>query len=250
MTDKEELTRGGALARVAVLEAELAELRKRVCVPEGWMVVPSQCTSQMEDAYDQQCADDNAYGCSMHLPAYEAMLAAAPAPVERNWPEDAEHENGEYFCRCAHCGNQFIGHKRRVVCKACSAAPVGLVEQDVSQLLNDLLEFFEGSGIDPGNDIALRLASALTTPQPAAPAPDVAGLEREAETERQIQRACEELPEGWTIQLELENGAGYAVLYNPEGVTVDYDDDFDGVAGQIAEATDFAIAAHQQREGE
>ena len=47
------------------------------------MVVPSQCTSQMEDAYDQQCADDNAYGCSMHLPAYEAMLAAAPAPVER-----------------------------------------------------------------------------------------------------------------------------------------------------------------------
>lgn len=83
MTDKEELTRGDALARVAVLEAENAELRKRACVPEGWMVVPSQCTSQMEDAYDQQCADDNAYGCSMHLPAYEAMLAAAPAPVER-----------------------------------------------------------------------------------------------------------------------------------------------------------------------
>ncbi len=83
MTDKEELTRGDALARVAVLEAENAELRKRVCVPDGWMVVPSQCTSQMEDAYDQQCADDNACGCSMHLPAYEAMLAAAPAPVER-----------------------------------------------------------------------------------------------------------------------------------------------------------------------
>lgn len=34
MTDKEELTRGEALARVAVLEAEIAELRQRVCVPE------------------------------------------------------------------------------------------------------------------------------------------------------------------------------------------------------------------------
>ncbi|MAG64634.1 MAG: hypothetical protein CMK74_01990 [Pseudomonadales bacterium] len=84
MTEQvEELTKGDALAKVAALEAEVAELRKRACVPEGWMVVPSQCTSQMEDAYDQQCADDNAYGCSMHLPAYEAMLAAAPAPVER-----------------------------------------------------------------------------------------------------------------------------------------------------------------------
>ncbi|PBK05943.1 hypothetical protein CNQ84_00775 [Pseudomonas abyssi] len=84
MTEQvEELTRGDALAKVAALEAENAELRKRVCVPDGWMVVPSQCTSQMEDAYDQQCADDNAYGCSMHLPAYEAMLTAVPAPVER-----------------------------------------------------------------------------------------------------------------------------------------------------------------------
>ena len=40
MTEQvEELTRGEALARVAVLEAELAELRKRVCVPEGCVVV-------------------------------------------------------------------------------------------------------------------------------------------------------------------------------------------------------------------
>lgn len=49
-----------------------------------------------------------------------------------------------------------------------SAAPAA---SDVGQLLNDLFEFFESSGIDPGNGIALRLASALTTPQPSAPAP-------------------------------------------------------------------------------
>ena len=59
-----------------------------------------------------------------------------------------------------------------------SAAPAA---SDVGQLLNDLFEFFESSGIDPGNGIALRLASALTTPQPSAPAP----VER-VETDKRI----------------------------------------------------------------
>ena len=36
---------------------------------------------------------------------------------------------------------------------------------DVSGLLNDLFEFFEGSGIDPGNDIALRLGAAMDAHQ-------------------------------------------------------------------------------------
>ncbi|KKN33990.1 hypothetical protein LCGC14_0798030 [marine sediment metagenome] len=43
---------------------------------------------------------------------------------ERNWPEDFSHENGNYFCRCCHCGKDFIGHKRRVVCKVCSTGSV------------------------------------------------------------------------------------------------------------------------------
>ena len=45
---------------------------------------------------------------------------------ERSWDEDKNHENGNYFCNCIRCGRQFIGHKRRVVCKSCStlaAAP-------------------------------------------------------------------------------------------------------------------------------
>jgi hypothetical protein len=37
-----------------------------------------------------------------------------------DWPEDFEHENGRYFCRCIECGGGFIGHKRRVVCKLCA----------------------------------------------------------------------------------------------------------------------------------
>ena len=39
---------------------------------------------------------------------------------ERSWVEDREHENGNYYNLCGHCGRQFIGHKRRVVCKSCA----------------------------------------------------------------------------------------------------------------------------------
>ena len=39
----------------------------------------------------------------------------------RDWPEDFSHENGNYFCRCCICKAEFRGHKRRVVCKCCSA---------------------------------------------------------------------------------------------------------------------------------
>lgn len=38
----------------------------------------------------------------------------------RDWPEDAKHENGRYFCRCCICNEVFIGHKRRVVCRECA----------------------------------------------------------------------------------------------------------------------------------
>jgi len=37
----------------------------------------------------------------------------------RNWTEDSEHENGSYQCKCCECGEFFIGHKRRVICKVC-----------------------------------------------------------------------------------------------------------------------------------
>lgn len=36
-----------------------------------------------------------------------------------DWAEDAAHENGNYQNRCCLCDRLFIGHKRRVVCRAC-----------------------------------------------------------------------------------------------------------------------------------
>lgn len=47
--------------------------------------------------------------------------AGAAAQAQRNWTEDAKHENGNYECLCVECDQSFIGHKRRVICKACSS---------------------------------------------------------------------------------------------------------------------------------
>lgn len=45
----------------------------------------------------------------------------------RSWPEDFDHENGCYERVCGYCSRQFLGHKRRVVCKACDRALMELL---------------------------------------------------------------------------------------------------------------------------
>lgn len=44
---------------------------------------------------------------------------ALTARTERDFPEDAEHENGNYLCHCVGCTRDFTGHKRRVLCRVC-----------------------------------------------------------------------------------------------------------------------------------
>lgn len=53
-------------------------------------------------------------------PTGEAVAWNVPK-LPGNWPEDATHENGDYECRCCHCGATFYGHKRRVTCKVCAS---------------------------------------------------------------------------------------------------------------------------------
>ena len=36
-----------------------------------------------------------------------------------DWPDDFSHENGNYFQKCVLCESDFIGHKRRHVCRKC-----------------------------------------------------------------------------------------------------------------------------------
>lgn len=39
--------------------------------------------------------------------------------MKRSFEEDFHLENGEYCNTCVVCGANFIGYKRRVVCKLC-----------------------------------------------------------------------------------------------------------------------------------
>lgn len=52
-------------------------------------------------------------------PGYKLLKNSTHA--ERSWPEDASHENGSYHCTCVNCGREFVGYKRRVVCRVCDA---------------------------------------------------------------------------------------------------------------------------------
>ena len=40
---------------------------------------------------------------------------------ERDFPEDFKYENGNYEHKCTSCGQKFIGHKRRFICKECNS---------------------------------------------------------------------------------------------------------------------------------
>lgn len=44
----------------------------------------------------------------------------AAAFSDRDWTEDFAQENGQYVNKCVGCGNQFLGHKRRITCKRCA----------------------------------------------------------------------------------------------------------------------------------
>ena len=39
-----------------------------------------------------------------------------------DFPEDYHLENGNYMNKCALCGCEFKGYKRRCICKLCSTA--------------------------------------------------------------------------------------------------------------------------------
>lgn len=78
--------------------------------------------------------------------AINAALSQQAAPgVAGDWPEDFSHENGQYQCMCCHCGNMFIGHKRRVTCKACASQPhpTGDTQQEAVAWMYDYEDHLE-----------------------------------------------------------------------------------------------------------
>lgn len=53
-------------------------------------------------------------GCSASITVDESAI--------RDWPEDFEHDNGQYMHSCVDCGSKFVGHKYRITCRACQIA--------------------------------------------------------------------------------------------------------------------------------
>lgn len=68
------------------------------------------------------------YGHAVAAEIADAIRAGRTTPpatgategAAHDWPEDAGHENGQYQNKCVECDAEFIGHKRRVVCRKCT----------------------------------------------------------------------------------------------------------------------------------
>lgn len=56
----------------------------------------------------------------------------------------------------------------------------------------------------------------------------------------QAHRACQELPQGWWIQIHLEEGYGGVELYNPDGKKVEIPEDYDQLQDNLQNAIDIA----------
>jgi hypothetical protein len=59
---------------------------------------------------------------------------------------------------------------------------------------------------------------------------------------QELQRAAGELPELYTIQIEVENGSGSVVLITPDGEATDIDHGGDGLSYSITDALDAAVS--------
>lgn len=73
---------------------------------------------------------------------------------------------------------------------------------------------------------------------------------RKDATESAIQRACDVLPEDWTMQIDLERGAGCVTLFNPWGSVVDFGQDFESIGAEVEAAIAATMRAQAGEGGE
>jgi hypothetical protein len=136
--------------------------RYRVAIPEGdtegrEQRVRADVRNVLERLVEQQSA-----------PAAEQDVL-----TDRDWPEDFAHENGKYFCTCMFCDKHFVGHKRRVACKKCSApSPAQEKRVEASAQANAIIDACPFPLSDEAEyylreRIAVHLARALATASPS-----------------------------------------------------------------------------------
>lgn len=56
-----------------------------------------------------------------------------------------------------------------------------------------------------------------------------------------LNRAAGELPEGWSITIEVERCAGYVSLYDPDGEEHEFPCNRESMAQDVIDALDYAI---------
>ena len=101
---------------------------------EAWGRYKSPSSPTRASSYEEG-ASDATDQCSTAIRALKSQIPDAPQVPsgwkllkdstfdERSWHEDKEQENGNYSCECVQCQRQFVGHKRRHICRMCAATP-------------------------------------------------------------------------------------------------------------------------------
>lgn len=94
---------------------------------------------------------------------------------------------------------------------------------------------------------ALKSSPAPAAPESAEPsAPELSRIDKEClRIGQQIQHAAEFLPEGWLIQITVENGYGGAEIFNPKGDNINEFDagDSDGMSYAISKCIEVATSS-------
>lgn len=112
-------------------QQELADLRAQLAAANAQRDDLTGLAKSLLEVWDHAIRNDWTPGdLRAHRTAAEALrkaiARAQSGQPARDWPEDAAHDNGQYQCICATCGTSFVGHKRRVWCKACDKGPFGI----------------------------------------------------------------------------------------------------------------------------
>ncbi|RKZ71949.1 MAG: hypothetical protein DRQ48_01815 [Gammaproteobacteria bacterium] len=77
--------------------------------------------------------------------------------MSKDWEEDFGLENGNYSCTCCYCKSQFIGYKRRVVCKECHDE-IKATKDSIYNEAEDDVERLEDKLADEQNSLQIALS--------------------------------------------------------------------------------------------
>lgn len=149
---------------LSTLESETPTIRVRLCIYCGCPLKAGlskeirpgcfshvECDAEHEEAVSMDsheaetpapncphCGGKGHVGCGGIYRDCSCKKTETPAPVQRDWLEDAGHENGKYQNLCSQCGNLFVGHKRRVTCRDC-ARPAPVQPGDLAMRISEVV---------------------------------------------------------------------------------------------------------------